>query len=235
MSEKSTIVLDDETTWPRTVLKFLDASASELAAERAQVADRIHALIEDLEIVGYHCSRLADDEIARIKVEGLCPLTEELRRSRVNRRVEAGDLSPEMADRLLSSGIAGDNRLRLVNSHFFFTKEVVKECFEFFRYWGGESIYLPHIYPGSEEIKEKLSSLGVPCIVEVAVPVSAIQYHSVAYGLLYEYGRRRSIRLPEDSYDSAQESMRVLRVIQYGSPEFVSRTRDISWPTPIYP
>jgi hypothetical protein len=234
MCEKPTIALDDETTWPHTVLEVLGASVCESAAAQTEVAAEIHALVEDREIIGYHCTRLADDEITCVKAEGLCPLTADLRRLRVQRRVEAGDLSPDMAVRLLNSGITGDGRHRLGCSCFYFTKEVGEWCWKFFRYWGGESIYVPHMNSNSEE-KNRLISIGTPCIIEIAVPVSAIPYHSVARGFLFEYGRRRNFRYQETSHDVALAPMRVLRVVQYGSPEFASRTRDISWHAPIYP
>jgi hypothetical protein len=89
-------------------------------------------------------------------------------------------------------------------------------------------------FHATSEDAEK-AGFGTPCIIEIAVPVSAIPYHSVARGLLYEYGRRRNIPYPEASNDTAREPMRVLRVIQNGSPEFASRTHGISWHTPIHP
>lgn len=233
MCEKPTISLDDETTWPQAVLEVLDANVCE-SARAQEVAAKVHALVEDREIIGYHCTRLTDDEVARVTAEGLRPLTEELRRSRVQRRVEAGDLSPEMADQILNSGITGDGLHRLGYSCFFFTREVGEWCWKFFRYWGGESIYVPHMC-SDNEVKNRLISIGAPCIIEIAVPVSTIQYHSVAQGFLYEYGRRRNFQYPEASHDTAREPMRVLRVVRYGSPEFTCRTRDVSWGALIYP
>lgn len=93
------IALDDEITWPQTVLDLLDSSVCNSAAEQEELAGEIHALIEDREIVGYHCTRLADDEIACLEAEGLRPLTEELRRSRAqkpdqSRRPHFGDGRP---------------------------------------------------------------------------------------------------------------------------------------------
>ena len=228
------IALDDETTWPQTVLDLLGSSVCDSAAARDKVVSEIHALIADREIIGYHCTRLADDEIACFKAEGLRPLTEELRQSRVQKRVKAGELTPDMADRLLSLGINGDGCYRLGYSCFFFTKKVGDWCWKFFRYWGGESIYVSHMDSDSET-KNRLISIGTPCIIEIAVPVSAIRDHSVASGLLYEYGRRRNIPYPEASHDIARRPMRVLRVIQHGTPEFATRTHDISWCTPIHP
>lgn len=228
------IALDDETTWPQTVLDLLNSSFCDSAAAREEVVGKIHALIKDREIIGYHCTRLADDEIACLKAEGLRPLTEELRQSRVQKRVKAGDLTSDMADRLLSLGINGDGCYRQGYSCFFFTKKVGAWCWKFFRYWGGESIYVPHMNCDSDE-KNKLISIGTPCIIEIAVPVSAIPDHSLASGLLYEYCRCRKIPYPEASNGIARETMRVLRVIQYGSPEFTTRTHDISWPHSIHP
>ena len=228
------IALDDEDTWPEKVLDLLHSRVCHSATSQNELAGEIHELIKDREIVGYHCTRLADDEIACLEAEGLRPLTKELRQSRVQKRVAAGDLTQDMAERLLSLGINGDGHHRLGYSCFFFTKEVGDWCWKFFRYWGGESIYVPHMNSNSEE-RNTLKLIGAPCIVEIVVPVNSIPHHSVARGLLYEYARRQNITCQEKSHDVADEPMRVLRVIRHGSKEFTSRTQDISWYAPIYP
>lgn len=228
------ISLDDEATWPPAVLKLLDANLGALAAEQVEFVSAIDELISDREIIGYHCTRLTQDEIARVKAQGLCPLTEELRQSRVQRRVEAGDMSSEMGERLLQSGLRDNGRHRLGYSCFFFTNEIGEWCWKFFRYWGGESLYVTHMSTDSDE-RNTLRAIGAPCIIEIAVPVSAIAHQFVAQGFLYEYGRRRDIQIREASHDVARVPMRVLRVIEYGSCDFANRTRDIPWPNIIHP
>jgi hypothetical protein len=228
------ISLDDESTWPPAVLKHLEANVGELAVAQVEFVSAIDELIGDQEIIGYHCTRLTQDEVARVKAQGLCPLTEEMRQSRVQRRVEAGNISPEMGARLLQLGLGGNGRHRLGYSCFFFTKEIGEWCWKFFRYWGGESIYVPHMSTDSEE-RNTLRAIGAPCIIEIAVPVSAIPHKSVAQGFLYEYGRRRDIQIREASHDVARVPMRVLRVIEYGSSDFTRRTKDIPWPNTIHP
>ena len=52
------ILLDDETTWPSRVRELLDAGVSELRAARADLCTAVDAQIRELEIVGYHCTRV---------------------------------------------------------------------------------------------------------------------------------------------------------------------------------
>ena len=228
------IALDDEATWPSTVLRLLDASVARLPTAEAEVVTEIDNLIREDEIFGYHCTRLARDEIELIKMEGLCPLTPELRNSRVERRVGAGDFSREIADRFLDFGLSGDGRHRLGYSCFYFTKALGDWCWKFFRYWGGESIYGSHMNADSEE-RRALRSTGIPCIIELAVPIVATKGQAIARGFLYEYSRRRGIKIQESGYDTAAISLQVLRVIEYDSPDFQDLTRNISWPWPIHP
>jgi hypothetical protein len=228
------ILLDDETTWPSHVRELLDAGVSELPAARADLCSAVDAQIRDLEVVGYHCTRLTTDEIERVKNEGLSPLTRELRQSRILARVEAGDLPRELVECLLTAGIANRGVHRLDISCFYLTKEIGDWCWKFFRYWGGESIYVPYMNLGSEEGRA-LRSIGCPCILELAVPVSVTSYQTVAGAFVYEHARRRNIAVLESSHDTTAASLRVLRVIEWGTPDFEKRESGVAWSSPIFP
>lgn len=233
--EDAPIALDRECTWPPEVLKLLQSNVMAQAGNNA-LTEQLDAQVQHRSIVGYQCTRLHADEIARLESEDLFPLTPALQRGRIQRRVDAGDLPYDLAKILLQESLAGDQRSRGGLLHFLLTKEVPDSFWHFFRYWGGEALYLPHIH-NSGEIEHALRSIGCPCILEVTIPISALGCNTAANGLIYSYLVHRGVPNVREAgtHGTVTVPARVHRIVRYGSDDFQDFIGTVSWPRPIHP
>lgn len=264
MSTPPAIALDDENTWPSPLLSLLDEQIELLRAYEAEQR-RIDRLCErDLDarcnpppnphkpkrevllvdvndllgaatLVGYHCTRLVDEEANSIVSCGLTPLTPDLVIGRVRRREDAGDLSADAATRLLSNHLA-DQRGRTGMTWFIFTTASLRwemGVWRLFTHWGGEALYV--CYERDPEMGELLRSLGVPCIVEAAVPVADIEtFCSVGERLVRCYLHHRRVSTDhspnmEGFVREALPGFRIRRVIRFGDRDFRRLTRYPRW------
>ena len=243
------IEADCEGTWPKALLRGLDAHRQELAdfqVERARTDrpawltpsnphqaawDAVLALAERTtasgHLLGFHATRLMDHEVQTIRQGGLEPLSVELLERRLLVAQSVGALTPEQAARLLARHKAAeDNRSR--RTAFFFTRAQLKnaglDCL--CRSWGGEALYSCHA--DNEETGPLLTSLGTPCIVVAAVSVADIeQRFDIQYRLVNVWCARRDIRTehgPEFGGVVRAPTPSILRIIKLGDPEFVVLT-----------
>ena len=262
------IYLDDEITWPSSLRELLDDRLGALSAferERQRVdklaetdwsyrynppsnphegaRERTVAEIDDClreeAVAGYHCTRLCADEIEIIRSTGLRPLSPDLARERVRRRVEAGDFSLAVGARILAETRADDSNLperRSGMTWFVFTANPLREeagVGRFFAYWGGEALYVCH--EEDPEVGPALRAAGTACIVEAAVAVRAIEtYCSVGERVLRCFLHRRDI---ETGHDPDVEGFvrepvpgsSICRIIQRKDADFERLTRCSTW------
>jgi hypothetical protein len=264
--------LDDESTWPGDLLSFLGERFDVLRAyeqhergviDRRNGGDRTmsyapprnpyeaardaalletNALLKGLKLVGYHCTRLHHDEIESICRDGLRPLSAELARDRVRRRVGAGDFSVEVAERVLAKGRTEerDGERRVGMLWFLFTAGSLREeggLELFFRLWGGEALYFPH--HEDPQIGPILRRLGTACIVRAAVPVEAIQTGcSVGERIVRCSLHRRGVRMGEcPGWEGwIAESVPgegIQRVIRRSDADFERLTGCATWDDPV--
>lgn len=259
-----TISLDDEATWPPEVSQLLEAHLSVLQAYeqdrrrinaqlerdvtlrystpsnphallRDQVIARCDAALADHTLVGLHCTRLHDDEIAAVQRDGLWPLSSEGLVGRVQARVAAGDIPDYLGIRLFGAHQAGD-RHRTGLIWFIFTHATLRDehavC-RFFQSWGGEALYNSHEH--DDETGPLLRGIGVPCIVEAAVPADRLHlFGSVGEALLAIYLGRR--RIPTARIDGVEgyiqgqlEAAHIRRVVRASDPAFQQLTQHHQW------
>ena len=201
------IALDDEGTWPPSLVDELEISfdvlrkyeeersridslcaenvslrrrppTNEHEAAHERILARVSALIGDLCLVGYHCTRLHVDEIEGIRRAGLVPLGEELVKQKIARRVAVGDFSRDVANQLLTTtlaNVAGAWGARKEMIWFVFTRELLRDesgIWRLISFWGGEALYIAH--EENTTIGPILTGIGTACIVEAAVPVRSI-------------------------------------------------------------
>jgi hypothetical protein len=223
MSTVLPIDADCESTWPKALLRGLDAHRQGLAdfqieraridrAELDDVALRIdrpsnpHQAAWDAALVlaertiasghllGFHATRLMDHEVEDIRRRGLEPLSVELLERRLLAAESVGALTPEQAAPLLARHqAADDNRSR--RTAFFFTRAQLKNAGldRLCRFWGGEALYRCH--KDDEETGPLLRSLGTPCIVVAAVSVADIEQRlDIHCRLVDVWCARRDIR-----------------------------------------
>ncbi|MCZ6859214.1 MAG: hypothetical protein O7I42_02860 [Alphaproteobacteria bacterium] len=144
-------------------------------AERDELIERADAMLVDKDILGFHCTRLAEDEATAIRAEGLEPLTPDLLERRIRWRAEAGELTSEQAEALIAEH-QGAQEGRLDTTWFIHSRSILRvegAVYRLFRSWGGEAMYWGH--ENHSGIGPALRAIGQPCIVVAAVPVANIQ------------------------------------------------------------
>ncbi len=262
------IALDDEATWPPGVCALLDdhlhvlrsyeserARIEQLrddpttrhrprpsnphAAAREQVSLDVQALVEDAFLIGYHCTRLHDDEITSIRTQGLRPLSSQLAQERVLRRLAAGDLTGPVADRLLAHSRADDALLperRTGMTWLIFTTAPLRQedlVWRLFTFWGGEALYISH--EDDDEISPILRALGTACIVEAMVPIKAVDtYVPMGERIVRRYLHHRGIDTGHDpevegSVRTAIPGEAVRRVARRSDCDFEGLTECSRW------
>jgi len=264
MDASPPLSLDNESTWPLALLELLNENLVTLAsfeAERARidslaqsdpairlnapfnpyadlrrgVLDYIAALIVNERLVGWHCTRLHEVEIASIQRDGLSPLSPDLITQRIHARVAAADISPEMATRLLMDNHAANaNRQGMI--WLIFTKSPLFQesgVIRLLQSWGGEALYLGQ--EDDHEIGPALRQIGKPCIVEAVVAVQNIEtFCGVNERILTSYLYRRAINTGHgpDMEGFVRKSIPandVLRIIEREDPDFEIFTNCATW------
>lgn len=259
--------LDDEATWPERLLRLLDDNLPALRAYERERAEHERRCVDDVmarldttpyphkaereallaqcqelvlgcSIVGYHCTRLTDGERAAVERDGLKPLTPELFEGRIASALEQGLIDRSAAETLLERNDGRhDNRAGMI-WFVFRSRELADESGvgRFFTYWGGEALYGRH--KDDPETGPALRSVGVPCIVEAAVPAREIEtFAMVGERVMRVFLTARGVRT--GSGDDMEGYVRepvpgtsVLRVIPLSHPDFRRLTRITSWRSP---
>ena len=256
--------LDDEATWPEELLRRLGEGLPLLrdyereraawdrrceedvmarvrrapnphADARAAVLAACHDIVLGCRIVGYHCTRLTDDEAAAIQRDGLRTLTPELIEGRIRRALDQGLIERGVADVILARN-DGRDRNRAGMAWFVFRKRDLADeggVGPLFSSWGGEAVYGG--YEDDATVGPALSRIGRPCIVEAALPTAGIETHcDVGERVMRVHLERRGIRTGHG--DGMQGYVRegvpgdaILRVIRLDDPGFKSLTMLRTW------
>lgn len=209
------------------------------AAARDELVERANALLNDKVLLGFHCNRLAEDEAAAIRADGLEPLTPALLERRICWRVEAGELTPELAEVLLADHQAAQqNRQGMI--WFVHSRSILQDeggLYRLFRSWGGEALYWAH--ESHPEIGAALRAIGRPCIVVAAMPIANIQsFLSMGETFITEFLDRHGVRTGRDPKLEAYVRNPVgpdfvKALIFHGQEAFEELTGCSSWREPI--
>jgi|GEM_PF-2439413 len=208
-------------------------------ARREELIDQIGNALKDVYLVGYHCTRLRFAEIDSIQAsDGLQPLSASLLEWRVRKAILAGELTSRIGELLCARNqVRDDNRHGLL--WFIFTQpllEVEGGVGRFFRYWGGESLFLSHAE--NAETSHFLRRIGEPCIVEAAVPTQRVaNFFGIGERLLRCYLDRREIDTSHsaDVEGCVQETIGlelIRRIVKGIDPDFEKLTSCINWQEP---
>src|SRR6266487_132338 len=258
---------DHENSWPEALQQGLEAGREAIAAfqrERARIDqlaqedvtfrinrppnqhqnawDAVVALAERTvatrHLLGFHATRLVENEIEEIGQRGLQLLSVELLHRRVETLKAAGAITDRQAARLLERNQAAEDN-RVGRTAFFFTRPQLKDAGldRLCRSWGGEALY--NFHEDDPETGPLLRSIGIPCIVAVAVQVANIDpYYDIGKRLVNVWCRRRGIKteLPPDfggvvrTHTPAEN---ILRIIRITDPEFLELTAHDKWREPL--
>lgn len=242
------IIIDQFSTWPEVIYNLIDTSKKELInyisekkrienirnrASRPRneyedkwisVVDSINSYLDKSKIVGFHCSRLMNDEIEEVLTNGLTPLNCDFANMRIKKVYEKGLIPIDLMNSLLNKEeLSEENRTGSI--HFIHNTMTLRNemCLNLlFKLWGGEAIY-----SGFEENKY-LQGIGIPCII-----VASIEYHDLIDFNLIE--RMLSIYLGDSYYYSHEfdswinKKVNVLSIITRNNKLFNSLTNIDDW------
>jgi hypothetical protein len=186
---------------------------------------------------GFHCTRLTDDEVAKIRSEGMMPPDASMLRERIIAVQNANGMMSQIADRLIETNDASDlNRTGRI--WFIFTAELLKRQSGvewLFRYWGGEALYGRHI--SDPETGPVLASIGQPTIVEATVPLAADLIGFPDKQIINQFLASRGLPTSERDYSDRTTlpvpPSRVRRIISRADDEFELLTRCAAWKPPL--
>ncbi len=188
------IVIDIKETWTKEMLDILDNNKNDLSdyyrieqeltrksnyndnfmfnntsndkeAIFNEVCLKLREELFNKKIIGFHCSRLTNEEINNIKIDGLRPLTSNLIEEKLDILVRTDLISQKEYDYLLENNVSAQkNRSGMVMN--FFSIDTLKDCgglSRLFRAWGGESIYYNN--ESIIEWRKLLFRIGKPVII----------------------------------------------------------------------
>lgn len=177
------IDLDAPDQWPAAVISALEdvrpimrAWELDLPEERAADYDPAIAKLEEAlygySITGWHCTRLADEEIDNVRANGLDVLSADLVDRRISEQVLRGRLTAATGRSLISSHQANElNRCGRIWFCFYPPLAAGEHGLSrLLSYWGGEATNWAH--EDNAAIASALRQLGTPCIVEAEVPLA---------------------------------------------------------------
>jgi hypothetical protein len=186
---------------------------------------------------GFHCARLTDDEVAKIRWDGMMPPDRSMLQERIIAVQNATGMTPRISRRLIEKNDASDPN-RAGRIWFIFTAGLLKRQsgVEFlFRYWGGEALYGRHI--DDPETGLILGSIGQPRIVEATVPLAAdligFPDKQIVNQFLASRGLPTSDREYADRTTLAVPPSRVQRIISRTDDEFELLTGCAAWKPPL--
>ncbi len=230
------IELDMPVTWPPDVKAMVVEVAQGLHAPLgsfsnggglAEREDEFRSLFAGRSIRAFHCTRLLDHEVERIRRNGLLLLTERLVNDRIENAIVHGDISRKLGDELLKAHVFStrehDNRENML--WFFLSTYVLRDrvgsVWILMRFWGGEAISFSDKSLGYLELLEEL---GQPTIVVVDLDLSGSnRVHRASPGLLRAFVGRYLGEKDADSvirYVADVPGERVVDIWQPGHPKY---------------
>jgi len=257
------IIIDRLDTWPQHVLSYIENEGKTIHQylkfereidERAitevalrfrkpknpylkkwlEVLNKIEDNLKDCKLVGFHCTKLTQDEIDNVLRNGLEPLSPGLTNRRLKDLFDNKFMDSESYKELINNNQSNEtNRSGLI--WYTLCSTVFKKneggLFRFFKLWGGESIYKHNEH--NPKIKKVLSSVGKPCIVLLDLCYDGIHWFSpdsLAYRMIKIYaGRNASDFTSFDSDCYIKEKAKVISVISSDDDLFEKLTGFSTW------
>jgi hypothetical protein len=258
----------NETSWPVELRELLAANAEHIRnyyAERNRISraaetdvilrvnppanpcqeawDNVLAqasrIVGSCEILGYHATRLTDDEAADVATNGIRVLSTVLFEERVGRALAARLLTADDAAGLRGRNqVSDDNRSGMC--WFVFTRTPLSDesgIERLFRSWGGEALYNSH--EDDELTGPLLRQIGSPRIIVAEIPAAGIQcFMDVGQRLINIWCAKHGIRTGH--YPDFEGYVRgdipgrsIVRVIHHTDAEFVELTKHTDWDEPL--
>lgn len=244
------ITLSDETTWPNDLVECLDKHQEILysweaanagisdagpAARYDEAHEDIRQLLNSFFLLGYHCTKLTQNEIAEVQGHGMSLQNLQTLSVRIDRLIQDGLLTSEMAHELKHKNQANDrNRQHMLWFCFSPPHYAGQNGIErFFRFWGGEALYNSH--ENNATTAAVLKRLGIPCVIEATVSIEFLpKYCYLTNKIARVYLKNRGLNTNEccnlESYATkAIPANNIRRIIKYPEMDFINLTKCESW------
>ncbi|HEY4300828.1 MAG TPA: hypothetical protein VGM73_08145 [Candidatus Didemnitutus sp.] len=147
-------------------------------APREAVLDDLIQILSRHTLLGYHCARLTEKEIANILAEGMGLPQPSMLLSRIRAASEDGLIPKALARRLALKHDAANPRRKGKIWFCFYPPRPAGEAGigSLLRYWGGEALY--NSWFSDETMSALLQGVGLPAVVEADVPAIGLSKNS---------------------------------------------------------
>jgi hypothetical protein len=248
------INLEDPSSWPTDLVIYLErhrhlfvgwenGAQGKGTSVLPQKFDRaicgLCDVLKSHSLIGWHCTRLTQDEIEAITTSGMTPPDAQMLTARIDALAKAGVITADIAKKLCAENQADNTNRAGTIWLCFFPPHIAGESGieRFFRSWGGEALYNSH--EDDPQTGLILAGIGVPCLVEAEVPIVSLP---TAVGLALKIYRRflvskghRSVE-PLDHVGRATRPLppdSIRRIIRFPEPDFVRLTKCDEWDVPL--
>jgi hypothetical protein len=193
--------------------------------------ERLMGIMASRTIRAWHYTRLTGDEVHRVRQNGVHLSTLKTIRARFARQVAAGFITKEVAERLFAdSPFQSDQhsvrtgKFWMVSNPIMTTSSAVKPLLA---RWGGEATYF---WQQDPELKLLLTTIGVPRVLEIAMPLANSRHnYQAAEVVVATYARTLGLRPDGGSFDlysqSALGPAAILDVHSEGDESFTQLAR----------
>lgn len=249
-SARTIIDLDNAKSWPNELLAYLDVHHQiflnwETRITRVDPAaydESIAGLVDVMQayaVVGWHCSRLTDREVAAINATGMQLPNAAMLNHRIDAVAQEGLISSGIVERLRAKNQAHEaNRAGMI-WFCFFPPRIAGESGvgDLLRFWGGEALYNSH--DRHPETSAALRAVGTPAIVEATVPVALLGAHvGLAFKLVRTYliDRGYNAKGSRDCEGNIKLPLPpdcIRRVICFPHPDFLNLSGCKQWYEPL--
>jgi hypothetical protein len=242
--------LGQPAAWPPELRDYLGAHSDLFVKWESAPGDvqadtydaAIYGLVKVLQpyaMVGWHCTRLTEAEIAHVLRSGIQMPDGTMLRRRIEGLVQTGVMTKDIALQLVLRNQADDKNRAGMIWFCFFSPRLAGESGvgRFFRHWGGEALYNSH--ESNPVTSQVLRCIGTPCLVEAEVPIASFARHEgFAFKIVqsclmnHSFPNSESI-VHEDRIRLPLQADCVRRVIRFSEPDFSDLTGCADWRRPL--
>ncbi len=205
-----------------------------------ELSNRLDESLTQHRIVGYHCTRLAQEEIEEIKLSGLRVLSPELVQKKLDLYVEGvrpSHFASLKSNQAIREHLENQHGHRIGMTWFCPNRSTLKDSgavYHLFKYWGGEAVYGG--YENDQNTATILGNIGIPAIVKCAIPFPCAEpkYPKFAARFLSQFVAN-NIKHPEPSpgFDLRTKmdvpESQILEIITFSNPRFENLTGCSTW------
>lgn len=196
------------------------------AAAYYRFAEALMGAMQTRTIRAWHYTRMTDREVEVVASSGLYPSTIATLRARLADRVADGDLDADEARSIFEASPFHNDQFGSRGGKFWLTSHPRSiddsGVTSLLAHWGGESTYFNH---DEGDILDRLSNVGTPRVLEIAVPVSITpDAYSAAIAVIALFARTLGCHADWGGFDLyARDPLRpeaLLRVHTSGESDF---------------